>query len=254
MKKFYAIVLMSVFLLAASAFHYSGTKSDVKATQVAEEMAVRDLQKPAENTKPEEKVLDTTAITAKISTATEETNKQAEKVEPEEKAKPEEKTVDAVKKEETTPAVKEETNKQTAKNEHNTNPEQVNEGKDTSAEDEIIIDGTKYVLVMDENKHPNLSDIIIAVRNHGAKLYAIPDSDVFIIIKDQNPIAYMSAGVLEALPDYAELVKDMLTNRYEGFKENVDLAIQTGETVQVNWGSTGYHIELKDGWLIVNYF
>lgn len=247
MKKFYAIVLMSVFLLAASAFHYSGTKSDVKATQVAEEMEVRDLQKPAENTKPEEKVLDTTAITAETSTATEETNKQAEKVEPEEKAKPEEKTVDAVKKEEITPAVKEETNKQTAKNEHN-------KEKATSAEDEIIIDGTKYILVMDENKHPNLRDKIIAVRNHGAKLYAVPDSDVFIIIKDQKPIAYMTVGNLEALPDYAGMVKDMLTNEYEGIEENIDLAIQTGATVHVSWGLKEYLIELKDGWLIVNYF
>ncbi|GIN57744.1 hypothetical protein [Lederbergia ruris] len=220
MKKFYIVILMTLFLIPAGAFQYSGTKNVGSATQYSDQQKV-DKAPLIENTDPKEKTLDVKEID-----------------------------------EEMPPTVTKKTNKQTDTTKNGSNKEKVIGENNNQIEDEIIIDGIKYTLIMDENKYPNLKDIITAVRNYGAKLYGIPNSDGFIILKDKQRIADMSTGVISVSPSHADMVKEMLTDRYEGIKENIDLVIKTGATVQVEWEQTfiGYHIELKDEWLIVNYY
>src|SRR5690606_23551162 len=64
--------------------------------------------------------------------------------------------------------------------------------------DELTIDNEVFVKIMDDEKFKEISDI---ARSYGAALYAIPYSDVFVIIKDEQPIFHMSAGVKGALPE-----------------------------------------------------
>src|SRR5690606_38207175 len=57
--------------------------------------------------------------------------------------------------------------------------------------DELTIDNEVFVKIMDDEKFKEISDIALS---YGAALYAIPYSDVFVIIKDEQPIFHMSAG------------------------------------------------------------
>lgn len=121
--------------------------------------------------------------------------------------------------------------------------------------DELTIDNEVFVKIMDDEKFKEISDI---ARSYGAALYAIPYSDVFVIIKDEQPIFHMSAGVKGALPEYSTILKEAFNNdeysEFTGLLDNIDYVVNTGKSVDVELEDyISYSIFQSDGWIIVSY-
>jgi len=222
-KKHFVIIFMSLFFLAAGAFHYDGSENHAEAT------------KDPVNTVNEK---------AKVGEVTE-TNQ----IEPVDLS-----TSDAVTEvpENLSDPLPEKTDEQAMVGKEN--PVSVNE--EGTSEDTITIGESVYHLVMDEKKYPNLADRIRVVREYGSKLYGIPNSDVFAVIKDGKPIMHMSTGVAKAPAEHAHLLKEDTTGYYPGIAENIDFVVKTGAKVSVEFGSTGEaYTVYKDekGWITLSW-
>ncbi|MBW8349219.1 hypothetical protein K0H71_07065 [Bacillus sp. IITD106] len=119
---------------------------------------------------------------------------------------------------------------------------------------EVTIDDTVFVNIMDDEKFSDLSQL---ARQYNAGLYAIPESDVFAIVKDEKPIFFMSSGVKSALTEYADLLSESLA--FSGFenldevRENMNAVLETGKEINVGDGSEGYSIFQEDGWIYVSW-
>ncbi|MBS4207372.1 hypothetical protein [Bacillus sp. FJAT-50079] len=121
-------------------------------------------------------------------------------------------------------------------------------------EDTFTLDGSVYELVNEDK----FSHWIEVAERYGAKLYAIPYSDVFAIVKDGTPIVHMSTGVAASEVENAEILKQLFSRdgfeEYEGLVENIDIVAETGEEVSVTLEEyVGYSIFQEDGWLIVSW-
>ncbi|MBM4761851.1 hypothetical protein [Bacillus sp. B15-48] len=124
----------------------------------------------------------------------------------------------------------------------------------TRAHDEakIIIDGYEYILIMDDEKFPNLRKLIILAGKYGAKLYGIEYSDVFAMTKEGETIAHITSGHYSVLPAYAEMIKEIFLDEYIGIQEKIDLVLETSAPVTVKVDEyTIYKIYIKDGWLMI---
>lgn len=215
MKKWYAVLLMSGFFAAAGAFYYEGAPEEVSADQ------------------EKRKVL----------------NEQQEK-------EPSEESISEVK-EETSDTGKNEEKPAEIKNGQN-NPEvgKPKPNAETEAEQEnemIDINGEMYELIMDEKKYSNIVHLIKAAKEYDSKLYGIPNSDVFAVLKDGKVISSFSVGSMSVLPEHAEFAKIKLSG-YKGIGFNIDLVIETHGKVTVEWSESAfYNIEYRNGWIVLNY-
>ncbi|MBS4207497.1 hypothetical protein [Bacillus sp. FJAT-50079] len=227
-KKWSFIIFMAVFLLAVGAFHYDGTQSKKTATQEQEDELI-EINDDA------------------ISESTEVEQAEGDGLE---------NPVDVIKDDEIQPVTSKEGTTEPIKGvDKESKQETVTAEKNTSKEEEIIIDGTLYTLTMDEEKYSNLLRLIIPAKNHGAKLYAAYRED-FVIVKDGKPLAYIFLGEIRASVQHVGLLKDLLTDEgYNlGIKDNIDFVVKTGATVSVKWDDhSGYEIRIKDDWLTVFY-
>ncbi|MBS4194219.1 hypothetical protein [Lederbergia citri] len=119
---------------------------------------------------------------------------------------------------------------------------------------EVTIDDTVFVNIMNEEKFTELSQLAL---KYNAGLYAIPDSDVFAIVKDETPIFFMSTGAKSALKEYADLLSESLAfSGFENLEEvrgNMNNVLETGNEINVGDGYEGYSIFQEDGWIYVSW-
>jgi hypothetical protein len=220
LKKLYAVLLMSGFFAAAGAFYYEGAPEEVAAVQ-EEKKVVNEQQ---ETDLPDEVI-------------------------PEVKEETSEAGKNAAGKNEEKPAEIEESQK-------NPVAEKPKEDAKTKTEqdDEMIeLNGEMYKLIMDEKKYSNIVHLIKAAKKYDSKLYGIPNSDVFAVLKEGKVISSFSVGSMSVLPEHAEFAKIKLSG-YKGINHNIDLVIETHGKVTAEWGESAYYgIEYRNGWIIINY-
>ncbi|WP_404356411.1 hypothetical protein LG291_23055 [Cytobacillus firmus] len=215
MKKWHAVLLMSGFFAAAGAFYYEGAPEEAAAVQ--EETKVVNEQQD---------------------------NDSADEIIPEGK-------------EETSTAGKNEEKPEEIKNGQN-NPEvgkpKPNAETEAVQEYEMIdINGEMYELIMDEKKYSNIVHLIKDAKEYNSKLYAIPNSDVFAVLKEGKVISSFSVGSMSVLPQHAEFAKIKLSG-YKGINHNIDLVNETHGKVTVEWGESAfYSIEYRNGWIVIHY-
>jgi hypothetical protein len=132
----------------------------------------------------------------------------------------------------------------------------VEEKEETPAEDSIMIGDSKYINMMQEKKFQDWINVAV---NHGAALYAIPYSDVFAIVKEEEVLVGMSTGVASATPNHIDILCDLMVDKGESAEkviEGIKQVAQTGESVQVvgpqEFGDD-YSIEKQDEWVVVSW-
>ncbi|MEH7013418.1 hypothetical protein V7087_21870 [Neobacillus niacini] len=77
---------------------------------------------------------------------------------------------------------------------------------------------------------------ITVAEKYGAKLYAIPFSDVFAIVKEGDVLVGMSTGVANAKPDNIDILCDVFSDEGEyavRIIEGIKQVTQTGESVHL---------------------
>lgn len=117
----------------------------------------------------------------------------------------------------------------------------------------IELDGEMYQLIMDEKKYSNIVHLIKAAKEYDSKLYGIPNSDVFAVLKDGKVISSFSVGSMSVLPEHADFAKIKLSG-YKGINHNIDLVNETHGKVTVEWSESAfYNIEYRNGWIVINY-
>lgn len=229
-KKYWVIILMSLFFLAVSAFHYDGTKNHANANKGVTVDDTKLIKKDQVN-----EPVDLEKRTDLPPETTSDISENHSKINPEK----------------TNEKVNEDNNKPSNQGNHKTDPNALN----NKTVDTITIGGSVYALIMDENKYPNLVDYIEVARNHGAKLYGIPNSDVMAIMKDGKQIVSISTGVKGVLPEYVDVVRGLFSDEYKGIQDNIDFVLETRATVTVKFPNsyTAYSIELSEGYLVINH-
>lgn len=132
----------------------------------------------------------------------------------------------------------------------------VDEKKETPAEDSIMIGDSKYINLMHEEKFQDWINVAV---KYGATLYAIPYSDVFAIVKDEEVLVGMSTGVASAAPNHIDILCDLMADKGESAEkiiEGIKQVAQTGESVQVAGPQEfddDYSIEKQDEWIVVSW-
>lgn len=132
----------------------------------------------------------------------------------------------------------------------------VDEKEETPAEDSIIIGDTEYIKVSHEEK---FQDWLTVAEKYGAALYAIPYSDVFAIVKDEEVLVGMSTGVASAAPNHIDILCDLMADKGEYSEEiieGIQHVAQTGESVQVNGPQEfgdDFAIDQQDDWTVVSW-
>jgi hypothetical protein len=123
------------------------------------------------------------------------------------------------------------------------------EKEETPAADSIIIGDTEYINMMHEEK---FQDWISVAEKYGAALYAIPYSDVFAILKDEEVLVGMSTGVASAAPNHLDILSDVMVHKEEASEkviESINTVAQTGESIH----GDGFSIEMQDDWIVVSW-
>lgn len=237
-KKYWVVILLSLFFLAISAFHYDGTKNHANANKGIEEF---DSEVNKTNQVYEHEPVDLEQRTD-LSPETTETLENQPIKNPEETKEPIDQGDKPI------PQDSLDINPVTNKTETDVTNQ-------TETDDTIIIGGSVYELIMDEKKYPNLVNYIEVARNHGAKLYGIPNSDVMTIMKDGKQLVLLSTGVKGVLPEHVDMVRGLFSDVYKGIQENIDFVLETGATVEVKFPNsyTVYSIELREGYLVINH-
>ncbi|MCR2822843.1 hypothetical protein [Lederbergia panacisoli] len=136
-----------------------------------------------------------------------------------------------------------------------TEPEEVTVVDEEEAlPDEVTIDDTVFVNIMNEEKFSSMSEL---ARKYNAGLYAIPESDVFAIVKDGDPIFFMSTGAKSALREYKDLLSESLAfSGFDNLKEvlnNLNTVLKTGKEVNMTDGYEGYSIFQEEGWVYISW-
>ncbi|WP_419955278.1 hypothetical protein ACN6MT_06950 [Neobacillus niacini] len=132
----------------------------------------------------------------------------------------------------------------------------VDEKEETPAEDSIIIGDTEYIKISHEEK---FQDWLTVAEKYGAALYAIPYSDVFAIVKDEEILVGMSTGVASAAPNHIDILCDLMADKGEYSSEiieGIQHVAQTGESVQVNGPQEfgdDFAIDKQDDWIVVSW-
>ncbi len=217
-KKFPAIILMTLFLGSAGAFYYEGSPENVVATEEKPDTKAQ-IGEFKESFKEEVKVQ-----------AAEVQEPVIEKVE----GNDSEKKNDPAQKQ---PPLK----------------AQEKESKPDAALDTIKIGDSTYMLVDPEEKF--LYEFEVA-KKYGAKLYGIPNSDLFAYIKDGKAIVHTSTGIMSAPLKYANMVAELVGEHkeYKNFPENVLFSAETGAKVSVVLDhNLAYATWVEDGRIIASW-
>ncbi|MEH7111647.1 hypothetical protein V7124_04595 [Neobacillus niacini] len=132
----------------------------------------------------------------------------------------------------------------------------VDEKEEIPAEDSIMIGDSEYINMMHEEK---FQDWITVAEKYGATLYAIPYSDVFAIVKDEEILVDMSSGVAGATSNHKDVLCDLMVDKGESTEkiiEGIKHVAQTGESVQLagpqEFGDD-FSIEKHDEWIVVSW-
>jgi hypothetical protein len=132
----------------------------------------------------------------------------------------------------------------------------VDEKEEIPAEDSIMIGDSEYINMMHEEK---FQDWITVAEKYGATLYAIPYSDVFAIVKDEEILVDMSSGVAGATSNHIDVLCDLMVDKGESTEkiiEGIKHVAQTGESVQLvgpqEFGDD-FSIEKLDEWIVVSW-
>jgi hypothetical protein len=126
----------------------------------------------------------------------------------------------------------------------------------TPAEDSIMIGDSEYINLMHEEK---FQDWINVAEKYGAALYAIPYSDVFAIVKDEEVLVSMSTGVASATPNHIDILSDLMADKGESAEkiiEGIKHVAQTGESVQLvgpQEFDDDFSIQKQDEWIVVSW-
>ncbi|MGD7024386.1 hypothetical protein ACQCVK_17445 [Rossellomorea vietnamensis] len=217
-KKFSAIVFMVLFFMTAGAFHYQGSQSTANANPDLSEESVEESKK--DNT-PHQKNSNTTTDEKTASTGTDETeDKQSDSEGDNEN---EEKT--------DKPA--------------NSDESEVSPTESTKQDGSILLNGKEYKNIMDVEKFQELAAI---AKKHGGILYALENTDLFVIMKEDTLLFSMSTGTAGASKDNVEILLDFFADSdYQGIVENIKLVHDTGAEVTVSFSETrAYSISQKN--------
>lgn len=232
-KKFSAIVFMALFFIAAGAFHYQGTQSTASANlDQSGESSVTETESNEENKKdntPHQK--DTN------------NNSTEEKPSPTDTDEAEDKQSDS----ESTNEDEENTDTPT-----NTSENDITSTDSAKQNESIVLNGREYTNIMDIEKFQELAAI---AKKHGGILYALENTDLFVIMKDDTLLFSMSTGTASTLNENVEILFDYFTNSdYQGIIENIKLVHETGAEVTVAFSQTkGYTISQKDSSIYVSW-
>lgn len=132
----------------------------------------------------------------------------------------------------------------------------VDENEETHSEDYIMIGDSKYINLMHEEK---FNDWITVANEYGATLYAIPYSDVFAIVKDEEVLVGMSTGVANATQKNIDILCDLMLDKGESTEkiiEGIKHVAQTGESVQLvgpQEFDDDFSIVKQDEWIVVSW-
>ncbi|MCA1040513.1 hypothetical protein LCM00_13450 [Bacillus infantis] len=213
MSKKYALLFMTLFLTAAGAFYYEGAPQDVKATE----------EKPSANTETDAET--DGSKTTGIAKESDESEVKAEE--------------------------KSEAASSAPDNPDNKNTEQKaadQQQQTAQKEDTIIIDGRVYENIMDEEKFAHMSGV---ASRHGAILYALPETDMFVIVKNGEIIVQMSTGIKSSSTEYAGILSELFSagfDEYKKIQENILFAAETNANVRVDFGDyIAYSITVAEG-------
>lgn len=233
-KKYWVIILMSLFFLATSAFHFDGTNNHANANKDVNGLDSKDNNEEEVNGRSDDEPINEDQRIDLISENSSQTTENQPENYPE--------------------VPNEQTDQENKPNQQDSLDSDPSTSKNETV-DNITINGSVYKLIMDEKQYPNLVAYIEVARQHEAKLYGIPDSDVLAIIKDGEQIASMSTGVRGVLPKYVDVVRGLFSEEYKGIQDNIDLVLETGATVTVVFpnSNVGYSIELREEYLVINY-
>ncbi|MET3727376.1 glucan-binding YG repeat protein [Fictibacillus halophilus] len=135
------------------------------------------------------------------------------------------------------------------KNEEAT-PKQEEQAQSNKPETKII-DGYTYVSLMDDT-HENLKHLVAIAKKHNASLYAIEDSDCFVMYDNSTDqiISSFSTGINMTSIENVDVLYDM----HPTIKEQIQEVIKTGEAIQVKQDEfNGYHISKVDGKIRVSF-
>ncbi|MBD7962775.1 hypothetical protein [Fictibacillus norfolkensis] len=114
-----------------------------------------------------------------------------------------------------------------------------------------IIDGYTYVSLMDDT-HENLKHLVAIAKKHDAALYAIENSDCFLMFDNSTDQLIMgfSTGINTVSIENVEVLYDM----HPSIKDQIQEVIKTGEPIQVKEGENqGYYISKVDGKIRVSF-
>jgi hypothetical protein len=120
-------------------------------------------------------------------------------------------------------------------------------------EDSILLDGETFIKIMD---NPKFSHRISVAQKYGATLYAIENSDVFAIVKDNEILVSMSTGITAATPVHKDILSDVLSDQGEyanEIREGINHVASTGENIHVGPENLGYSIFKQEEWIVVSW-
>ena len=128
--------------------------------------------------------------------------------------------------------------------------------EEDQSEDFILIEDTKYINLMHEEK---FIDWITVAEKYWAKLYAIPYSDVFAIVKDGEVLVGMSTGIKNAKSENINILCDLMSDNgvyAPDIIEGIKHVNQTGESVQLvgpDEFDDDFSIFMQDDWIVVSW-
>lgn len=133
--------------------------------------------------------------------------------------------------------------------------EVVSKGEETLVANSIELFGSTYEKVTDEK----FSVYINVASELGAGFYAIPNSDVFAMVKNGEVLFQMSTGIKAVPMKNLELLIRIFekTGEFNGvgpIVDDIQKVASTGETISVEGENyTGYSVFIQDEWIIVSF-
>lgn len=217
-KKYPAIVMMTLFLGTAGAFYYEGSPAKVNATEEKSDLKAQ-ISKIEETFKEEVKV-----PTVEPDLTSNENVENAE------------------------PIGKSDSSQQPA----GSKPEKP-ESKPASVQDTFKIEDTTYYLISPQEKFNHDQEF---AKKYGAKFYGVPNSDMFVFVRNGEAILQTSSGLAAAPLKYANILSDFLApgGEYKNIAENVLFSAKTGAKITVEFGTQiGYSIWIENGVVVASW-
>ncbi|MBH0171069.1 hypothetical protein [Fictibacillus sp. 18YEL24] len=250
------VIFTATALLTIGVLNDSDFESKVRATEqntplkheaVTSERSNEVLTLKQNNVEENEKLVAASKTNVPVQSQNEKTVQnpvEKEKVEqPQISEKPKENKIETTK-----PAPKPAVQPQTKKVEEKPKQE---EQTQTKMPETKIIDGYTYVSLMDDT-HENLKDLVAIAKKHDAALYAIEDSDCFLMFDNSTDqmIMSFSTGINTTSIENVDVLYDM----HPTIKEQIQEVIRTGKEIEVKTGEfESYHISTVDGKIRVSF-